>query len=197
MTKPRIKISPTFPILLAFLAFCGSPTIALGTILAALLHECGHLAAARLLKIPIGELRLDLLGARLRVTGKPLGYGDDFLLSAAGPLFSFLASLAAAPLWGTHPFFRIFSCVSLLLGGLNLLPLPSFDGGRMLEDTLGALFPVRSSGALAGGIEVGFLALFFSSASYLLLRSGSGISLFCFSVGLFSRFGTKIGGKYS
>ncbi|MBQ5662524.1 MAG: site-2 protease family protein, partial [Clostridia bacterium] len=106
------------------------------TALAALLHEAGHLTAAAFLHVPIASLRPDALGARLEVKGRMLSYGEEWILCAFGPLFSLLGAAAGALLWASSVRARIFSCASLLLGLLNLLPIFSFDGGRMLACAL-------------------------------------------------------------
>ncbi|MBQ4091308.1 MAG: hypothetical protein IJC64_03215, partial [Clostridia bacterium] len=53
--------------------------------LCALLHEFGHLIAARARGIEIEEIRIDFFGARI-CTGEGAGsYADEFILCAAGP----------------------------------------------------------------------------------------------------------------
>jgi membrane-associated protease RseP (regulator of RpoE activity) len=74
------------------------------------------------------------------------------------------------------------------LGILNLLPIRSFDGGRMLECTLYALTDARIASTVMHGVSFGFLLLLWLIAVYFLLRAGDGLSLFCFSLALFLRF---------
>ena len=90
--------------------------ICVAALFAAALHECGHLLAARWMRIPLRALRVDSLGARLEVTGRMLSYGEEWILCAAGPMASLLASAAVAPLWTRSSFATLFSCASLLLG---------------------------------------------------------------------------------
>ncbi len=158
------------------------------TLLAAVGHECGHLAAAKLMHIPLSKLHLDLLGARLEVSGGMLSYSREWLLSAAGPLTSLVLSLSAVPLWENWEAARIFSCVSFLLGMLNLLPIQTFDGGRMLSGMLHSHLPCKTAERILWGISFVFLFLLWAVAVYFLLRVGDGLSLFCFSFSLFSRF---------
>lgn len=158
------------------------------TVIAAALHECGHLAAARAMKIPLGDFRLGLLGARLTVKGRILSYGEEWLLAAAGPLASLLCAAAGAPLFGRFPAVMTFSGVSLLLGCLNLLPIRTFDGGRMLECGIAGLWGVRAAERVLCGTSFLFLFLLWGSAVYFLLKAGDGLSLLFFSMTLFGRF---------
>ena len=188
MKRWRIRLAPQAALLLLGLLLFDRQRILLPTLLAALFHECGHLFAARLLKIPLRSLSLDLLGARLSVKGRLLSYGEEWLLAASGPLFSLIGASLGALLWKTHPFFVSFSCASLLLGLLNLAPIRSFDGGRMLECFLSLFWePGKCRRALS---LTSFVCLLFgfAGATYFLLRAGEGAALFFFSLGLFLRF---------
>lgn len=188
MRKKSLLIGAPTLIFLAFMLISDRSGIALMTVLAALLHECGHIIAAKLLHIPLRELRLDLLGARLEVAGRLLSYGEEWLLAAAGPLSSLVVALLAAPFWKFTPMSVTFSCASLLLGLLNLLPIRTFDGGRMLESALNTLIGERRSYRVMKGCSFLFLFLLWAVAVYFLLRANDGLSLLCFSMSLFGRF---------
>ncbi len=162
--------------------------IAVMTILAALLHEGGHIAAARVMHIPLHQLQLDLLGARLEVRGRLLSYSEEWLLAVAGPLTSLLCALVGGLFWQISKLAILFSCASLLLGILNLLPIKSFDGGKMLELLLLSVFGVKVSKNVMNIFSFLFLFLLWSFSVYFLLRATDGLSLFCFSVSLLSRF---------
>lgn len=188
MKRKKFQIHPMA--LLFFLGMILSDRSGLGiaTLMAALLHELGHFLAAKWMRIPLRGLKLDLLGARIEVGGKYLSYGEEWLLSAAGPLSSLMASVLAAPFWNRSQLSIMFSCASLVLGILNLLPIRTFDGGRMLEATLlsctNPVFTIR----VMSCISFLFLFLLWSGAVYFLLKAGDGLSLLCFSMSLLSRF---------
>ncbi len=186
--RMEIRISPLVAVMIFAMAVFDDSGICLLTLAAALLHELGHLLAARLLKIPLGQLRLDFLGARMEVRGRMLSYGEEWLLAAAGPMISLLAAAGAAPLWSLSEAARSFSCASLVLGLLNLLPIRTFDGGRMLECGLSAFLSERWVQALMRLCSLLFLLLLWACAVYFLLRAGDGLSLFGFSLSLLFRF---------
>lgn len=184
----RVSVSPSVLIMLCLAALTDRTGIVVLTLLAALLHECGHLVAARLLGIRAEQMRIGFLGMRLDTGGCVLSYGAEWLLCAAGPLVSLLCAAVAALFWQTFAAARIFSCASLVLGLLNLLPIRSFDGGRMLESFLSFVCGTRLSERVMTLCSFLFLFLLWATAVYFLLRVGDGLSLFCFSVSLFLRF---------
>ena len=188
MRSGRLRVSWRVLIGVGVLLVCDRTGLCLLTLLAAFLHECGHLAAARILHIPWQSLRLDLLGARREVGGRMLSAGEEWLLSLAGPLSSLAFAALASPLWQLSSAARLFSGASLLLGLLNLLPIRGFDGGRMLECFVGSHLGVRATHTLTTAVSGGFLFLLWAVASYFLLRVGNGLALFCFSVSLLLRF---------
>ncbi len=175
-------------ILLFWMLLSDRAGLGLVTLMAAAVHEGGHLIAARGMHIPLSLLRMDLLGARLDVSGRVLSYGEEWLLCAAGPVASLLFAAAAAPFWRTCEYAALFSCASLILGLLNLLPVRTFDGGRMLESTLLSFFGERVARRVMRGCTFLFLFLIWAGAVYLLLRAGDGLSLLCFSMSLLTRF---------
>ena len=186
--RGRMKVSPLVAVFFIGLILTDRSLLCLSAFLAAAFHEVGHLLAARLLGIPIRSLRLDLLGARMDTVGRMMTYGEEWLLAAAGPLFSLLLSLGLFFLWEISPFARLLSCASLLLGGLNLLPIRSFDGGRMLASSISYFFGERTSDYILRLTSFLFLFLLWAVSVYFLLLAGDGLSLFCFSMSLFSHF---------
>ena len=72
--------------LLILLAAIVSPiTIVLSILLAAALHECGHLLALRAFHVPIEGLRLSAFGAVLHARGaQRLSYGRELVVTLAG-----------------------------------------------------------------------------------------------------------------
>jgi membrane-associated protease RseP (regulator of RpoE activity) len=71
---------------------------------------------------------------------------------------------------------------------MNLLPIRTFDGGRMLGALLGKVWGEEVSEAVLRGCSFICLFLIWAASVYFLLRVGDGLSLFCFSMSLFSRF---------
>lgn len=184
----KIEIEPAAAVMVAALLLTDRTGVAFAALLAAGVHECGHLAAARLLHVSVRTLRFHLLGARLVPSGRTLTYGEEWLLCAAGPLVGLLAAAAAAPFWQAFHLAISFSCASLLLSLLNLLPVRGFDGGRMLETALCRLISPQFADTVLVATTLLSLFLLWLVAVYFLLSAGDGLSLWCFSMSLFSRF---------
>jgi len=94
-----------------------------------LLHEMGHMVAAILLGVPVREFGLCLWGAYNR-RARAVRRRDEVLISAAGPLMNLLLVLPLlyVPVIGS----RLALC-NLSLCIVNLLPIPSSDGLRILR----------------------------------------------------------------
>ena len=188
LRRKRFLIQPLALIYLFWMVFCDKSGIALMSFLAAALHELGHLTAAGLMHIPIRAMRFDLLGARIDIKGRILSYGEEWLLCMSGPLSSLLFSLLGSLFWKHSPLALVFSCASLLLGLLNLLPIQTFDGGRMLECALLSFTTPQRAGSILRGCTFLLLWLLWAFSAYLMLKGADGISLFFFSVTLLARF---------
>lgn len=158
------------------------------TLLAALVHECGHLLAAKRLGIPWRGFSMDFTGARMEIFGRMISFFEEWLLCAAGPLSGLIFAALGAIFWKYSQYAVWFSCASLLLSLLNLLPIRGFDGGRMLECTLQPIFGDAISGQVIRLSSFFFLFLIWSASIYFLLRAADGLSLLFFSTTLFLRF---------
>ena len=187
MSKPSLKIKLSFSgaIMIIALIFTHS-YLSLAAILAAFCHELGHIIAAKLQRIPLGELKLGIFGASL--TSKPLlcSYKSEIILAAAGPLVNLISAAILLP-FCKNDFCALFVAASLFLGILNLLPIYEFDGGRILYCLLS---PHLSLTAVTTVIKtISFILIFtlWSLSVYLLLRLSSSVSLFVFSLSLFSK----------
>lgn len=188
MRRKRFLIQPLAVIYLFIMLLCDKSGLAAMSLLAAGLHEIGHLIAASAMKIPIGAMRFDLLGARIDIKGRMLSYGEEWLLCASGPFSSLVFSVIGSFFWSHTSLAIAFSCASLLLGLLNLLPIQTFDGGRMLECALLSLLPPQKTNFVLRGCTFFFLWLLWAFSAYLMIKIADGISLFFFTLTLLARF---------
>ena len=205
----KFKLSYSLVFLILCVAFFEPSHYMLISLLAAAFHELGHIACAAAMGIGIREMRLDLLGASLNTEGSFKSYGTEFMLASAGPFASFvgfalangiclragaggvLSDVLAAEKSEMLECVRFFGASSLFLGLLNLLPVSSFDGGRMLSVSLAYLF--GDGAAIRICDVVSFLSIFalWSASVYVMLRVGAMLSLFVFSLSVFSRIFVK------
>ena len=180
----KIKVG-FFAICLLLAWILSEDTYGLSGLLAATLHELGHIGVAKILHIPFRSLTLTPFGASLIPSGDMGSYTDEALIAAAGPFVNLLSALGLYPFAkGTDGFLFSFFVSSLFLGLLNLLPISELDGGRILSCWLSRRHdPARIL------VVTSFLIIFilWTLSVYLLLRVGSSLSLFIFSCSLFCK----------
>lgn len=182
-----------------------------GVALAALLHEGGHILMAAACGVGLSGLRLDLYGARLGLSGL-ISYRQELWVSLGGPLANLLTVLLLLPLWrswgcpvyeggmlphGAAGFLSILLPASAGLCAVNLLPVATLDGGRILSCALAQWVGegvARTAGQVCTAVCAGGLWLL---SAYALLRAGQQLSLFVFSFTLLLRClqGEPTGGK--
>ncbi len=175
--------------------------------LSAALHECGHLFAARCARIGVREIRFDFSGVRICTDREIPSYGAELVLAAAGPIvnlisvtasviFFSLRGVALSEVVGAVFSFiegeltvlgavGFFAAVSVIQGGINLLPINTLDGGRILFCLLACLFGERCAWAVTK--VTSFIAAFvlWTLALYLLLKISSGLGILVFSACIF------------
>lgn len=131
--RPRLEVSPGFLLLLGALYWMdeGVGLLPWG-LLACVVHELGHVAAARCCGGRVERLSLTAVGAELSFSYRaPLTYGRDSLVALAGPGANLL--LGGLFYWqGRH----LPAVLSLGLGVFNLLPILPLDGGRVMYGLL-------------------------------------------------------------
>lgn len=154
------------------------------------IHEFGHILLAKYKKIPLKEFSFGIYGAGLTPQCNTFSYTDEILLCFSGPLSNFLSIPLGVISYLVFPYEIItqFISASLVLGTLNILPIKSFDGGRILY----SLICIRHSPDVAEKIlsAVSFIFIFFiwSISVYLLIIAEFGLSMFIFSISLFTKF---------
>ncbi len=188
----KVKIG-FFSVMLFLSLLLSHSFFALAAFLSVLIHELAHIAAAKLLKIRLTECKIGIYGAGLSPDSKQFSYKDEIFLCFAGPVSNYISILLLLPLYLylKNDFLLYFLLSSLILGTLNILPIKSFDGGRILYSIL-CIFkdPFLAETTLS---VISFLLIFiiWCFSVYLLLVAGAGLSLFIFSLSLFSRFFVK------
>ncbi len=122
----------SFWLLLALALLSAPPELTAAVLLAAALHECGHLLALAMLGAPVEGLRLSAMGAEIDARTERLSYARELAAVLAGPAVNLTCAPVFARLalrlawdWGW-----LFAGAHALLGVYNLLPIPPLDGAR-------------------------------------------------------------------
>lgn len=137
--KPPLDLPlPALFWLALLLALDGTGLVRL-SLLCALLHESGHVVVYLALFHRPPRLKVSPTGICLSLRGVLLSSRRALLLAAAGPLINLLCC-ASAIFWMELAGYSYrgywFASVNLLLGTVNLLPLPGLDGQRIVEALL-------------------------------------------------------------
>lgn len=141
----RIQVGPvvfrdpffTCSLLYLLLYFDSSQFLRIG-LLAAFLHECGHILVFLALFRRAPVIEVTMTGFCIQTRGRILSRPQKFCLAAAGPAAN--ALLAAVWYLRLSQRFTVwdaaFLAANLLTGGFNLLPVPPLDGAQMLAALL-------------------------------------------------------------
>ncbi len=127
----RVRLSLLFPALIAALLILQPDGLAVTCLLASLVHEGGHLLAMTMLGVRPEECVVGAFGVRLRMKEKLTGYGNNLLISLAGPLVNGVTFCILMLLGHSYS-----ALIHLLLAIFNLLPTASLDGGEILRCVL-------------------------------------------------------------
>ncbi len=169
----------------------------LAVIPAALLHEGGHYVTARLCGIGVTGMRLGFFGARMRLEGM-ISYGKEFCIALGGPLVNLVSAWAVWLSQGkqlSESPLELFFYASLGLGLLNLLPVGTMDGGRMLSALLSRwLSPDVAMRTLKVTTTLCLFVLWLL-ACYALLRGAPVLSSFIFILALMLQYARADGAR--
>ena len=167
-----------FCLLIAFGVLCGWEWLA-AALLAAMVHESGHLLMLRGFGAGRGRLRIDGAGLSWERRGRTLGYGGELLSFLAGPAANgvaalLLARIAAASGWQGGYF---LAGTQLVLGGFNLLPVLPLDGAQALITFLSWLIEPVTAYRITTTVSLLALGMLLASAVWFLALTGTGFLL--------------------
>lgn len=182
---------------------------------AAILHEAGHLLAARLMGITVDEIRFGFSGVRIVTGERLLSYKKEFFLAFCGPFVNLTVFFLVWACYfsrgelpevyaATEEFFLcgeptpegvfgFLALSSLLQAAMNLLPVKSFDGGRMLYCLTARFLGLRAADVTVNAFSALCALFLWTLALYLMLRVSGGLGIFVFAACIF--FGLRDGGE--
>ena len=155
----QVRITPGFLFLAAFLFYQSTSSFLVTFLLAAALHEGGHLLAARWRGVPVRALSMTAFGCVLDFVDEALVRDRDLLwIAAAGPLCNLLFALLCVTPWGGRGRgAALFGAEHLLLALFNLLPVAPLDGGQALNTALRQALPLRRAERIADFLTLAVL----------------------------------------
>lgn len=180
----RFRVHP-FAAAGIFLLFAVMPRLyAFAAISSVLLHEAGHIIAARMLGKRIMEVHLMPVGFSVGLSAAS-SYSEEFLIAAAGPVMNLLY-LAAARIWMPSEVAASVFAASSSLAVLNLLPVKTLDGGRMIGAVLSRFFGEGTADRVLYLSTCACLSVLWMLSLYVFFYSGINFTLLVFCAYLFS-----------
>lgn len=123
------RILPLLFWLLLMLGF-DSRYVSILTLIAAAIHEAGHILVYLILR---GDILLPFAtadGFRIKPK-KGLSYSEEALVALGGPMINLLVCLLFSPF--SLPYLKVFVSLNLLTALSNLLPICGYDGHRIIK----------------------------------------------------------------
>ena len=180
---PAIHVHPFALPGLFLLLFAMPRAYAFSVLSSVLLHEMGHLFASLLYHKPPRSIKIVPTGISLGLVSAS-SYVEEIVVAAAGPLMNLLC-FTLTPLFPSA-LTNTMKSVSLLLCFLNLLPIATLDGGRVLKSVLAILFGETVAERILQITTALCLVLLWIFSLYIFFYSGINITLLVFSSYLFS-----------
>lgn len=100
-------------------------------LLAAIVHEAGHILCVYAVKAPVLRFDIELWGGRMYYGGM-LGYKQEMLIASGGIIANVVfASLGLIPFFGIYGKLFYYSCFCHAM--VNIIPAKTLDGGELFR----------------------------------------------------------------
>ena len=142
------------------------------TLLSALLHELGHIFAITFfVNKGFSFPKAVISGLRIKID-TPLSYREEILVCLFGPLANLIAFLIFLP------FFYEFAIINLATAVSNLLPMPDYDGEKILFAVLSEKCDTEKASRVTSHLTLIFSAAFLFLSLFLILKLNGGYWIF-------------------
>ena len=173
LVNSKIRIHPSFCVGLCISLLTLPIPWVTAWLFAAVIHELGHYVALNILHIPVLRMTLCYNGAYIE-TGYMTKWGELFS-AAAGPT----AGIVCVFLYSYFPKLAICAFIQSVY---NLLPLPDYDGGRIIKSVIRCFLPPIIADGVYSGVVLGVCLLLVLLGIYFWLIARLGIILFLICV---------------
>lgn len=150
-------------------------------VMAALIHEAGHLLCAAIMKTDISSMSFSLGGATIKTDGEEF----DGIKKAVVLLGGSGANLLMMCIALVFKLGEGFAMSNAIIGAFNLLPVKGLDGGSALELVLDMLLLPEATYRITRAISLVFLFIIWATAIFLMIFSGGNITMYCVFWALF------------
>lgn len=186
--------------IVAFIIFCmvDNSIYPVFVYASALAHELGHIIALKVYKVPIEQLKFEAFGVCLDVAPENMySYSVEFWVSLWGPLVNGIIALLALLLYRIIKIESVPFIVTANLGLMivNLFPIASADGGRLLKCLLLEKMEYTKAMFVCTAISNIALIIVVLLGIAVVIISGYNLSLLVIGIYFFIKVGSAISKK--
>lgn len=125
-----VKVKFLFIAVVTVFLLTDTTGLAVICILCCALHELGHIISFHIAKIKPNSLVFDITGIKLEQPKQQLSFITEFFVLISGSLTNYILALVG---YIISPSTNVnFILINIIIGTFNLLPLKTFDGGKIL-----------------------------------------------------------------
>ena len=130
----KIKVFPSFMIMICFVLLIDKTGIMLFSLLSALIHEIGHIVFIIFTKKKISKIIFQIGGIVIDSKGVA-NYKNEFLIALGGCFFNFIFFVLSFLIfvYTKYEIYLMFSATNLGLLLFNLMPVENLDGMDLLK----------------------------------------------------------------
>lgn len=206
MWSPLIRLSgtayrlhPLFVLLMAASVMTGYFLELITLFGVVLIHELGHVAAAKSFGWRVREVKLLPFGGVAEVDESTnIPAREEFLVAMAGPLqnawMAVFALLMKKTGWGDGAYWSYFYEANVWIGCFNLMPILPLDGGKMLQAALSYVVSFHRAMVFSVRLSL-FLSVMIVTGAVIRLNGG-GIHMNLLVIGLFLLYSNWYGYKH-
>ncbi len=183
----RLRLPIYTVIFFWFLLASGGGLFLLVGLICAMIHEVGHIAAAKICRAEVLSLTVYPCGADMRLGGGVRGYLSEAFISGGGAMANVFTAIILLIVGGFVASevvsYAVFCSMSLAF--LNLIPIRGLDGGNILKYMLLMRLDGKTVDGVLCFISWGMLFFLWIAAAYILLLCHGSPSLFFMVCGVF------------
>jgi len=174
-----ISFSPWWVVIVFFFIASNNINTYVIAFIIALLHEAGHMLAAKILGYNTQGIRIEPFGVCLKLEGEQINCLHEVIICAFGPIVNIiLIILGTIFVYIGVKVPEVFFVSNFYMLFINLLPILPLDGGRILKSVLCAEIGDLLSKKIVKGISVICVAIMLVCGVVFFVRSEFNISLF-------------------
>ena len=140
----KFKFSYSFLLAFGYSFFLGNGYLFLLYTIAIVLHELFHILVAVKLGYTLSNFTLSITGASMKLEDEQFFSSDEIFIAISGPLLNLFLFIICACGWWIFPslynYTFDFALVNLFVFALNILPIYSLDGGRIVVAIVGKYY---------------------------------------------------------